>query len=266
VSTKRTTRDKPSGAAPTPDVSPAAAGEPQGVVNLGARLRSVRQAAGLSVREAARQLGVSASFVSQLENGKSQPSVATLYSLSQLLDVTIDQLFGTDADFEARVQAHEGQAAAPAAGGAVAVGSSPAPPVSLRPPSRSDFGSPADAWPSMRDRSRLSVTKPGDRRRLVMDTGVSWEQLANNTGSDLDFIEVVYPVGASSTTDNRMLRHDGYEYGYLLDGELEVTVGFDTFTLRAGEAVGFDSAVPHLFTNKGDIPARGIWYVRHPHQ
>ena len=63
------------------------------VENLGARLRKVRLATGMSLREVSRQLGVSPSFVSQLENGKSQPSVATLYSLAQLLGVSIDELF-----------------------------------------------------------------------------------------------------------------------------------------------------------------------------
>ena len=60
---------------------------------LGSRLRQARLQANLSLREMARQLGVSASFVSQLENGKSQPSVATLYSLAQLLGVSMDRLF-----------------------------------------------------------------------------------------------------------------------------------------------------------------------------
>ena len=62
-------------------------------VNLGARLREVRLKAGLSLRAVARELGVSPSFVSQLENDRSRPSVGTLYSLAQLLDVSMDQLF-----------------------------------------------------------------------------------------------------------------------------------------------------------------------------
>ena len=66
------------------------------VENLGGRLRKVRLATGMSLREVARQLGVSPSFVSQLENGKSQPSVATLYSLAQLLGVSIDELFAVE--------------------------------------------------------------------------------------------------------------------------------------------------------------------------
>src|SRR4051794_39946776 len=66
------------------------------VSGLGARLRHARQKSGMSLRELARQLGVSASFVSQLENGKSQPSVATLYSITQLLGLSIDELFAPD--------------------------------------------------------------------------------------------------------------------------------------------------------------------------
>ena len=103
------------------------------------------------------------------------------------------------------------------------------------------------------------MTAPGHRTKLVMDSGVIWEQLARKT-DHLDFMEIMYPPGSSSTTDGRMLRHDDYEYGYLLEGELEVTLGFDVMVLRAGEAIGFDSSVPHLFKNLGSVPARGIWF------
>ena len=91
-----------------------------------------------------------------------------------------------------------------------------------------------------------------------------WEQLATNTGPGLDFIEIIYPPHSTSTNDNRMLQHAGSEFGYLLEGELEITVGFEKFMLKAGESLGFDSAMPHLLSNLGDVPARGIWFVRHP--
>jgi transcriptional regulator with XRE-family HTH domain len=236
------------------------------VVNLGARLKGVRQRSGMSLREVARQLGVSPSFVSQLENGKSQPSVATLYSLAQLLDVSIDQLFAADPDLDlddaetavvlpvstASRAPKEPRVPAPPVAGATAI-------------NRSQLGSVADAWPRDQVAARISVTRPGERVRLVMDSGVVWEQLATNTGTGLDFMEIIYPPHSTSTNDNRMLQHAGSEFGYLLEGELEITVGFEVFILRAGEALGFDSATPHLLSNKTDRPARGIWFVRHPH-
>jgi transcriptional regulator with XRE-family HTH domain/quercetin dioxygenase-like cupin family protein len=236
------------------------------VVNLGARLREVRLRSGLSLREVARQLGVSASHVSQLENGKSQPSVATLYSMAQLLNVSIDELFAVYTDPPQDGTTHV--AAAPDRSFRGALVRAAASASDVRPDagrrSRSDFGSPIDAFPRNDGAIRVSLTRPGDRPRLEMDTGVVWERLANNTGNDLDFIEMVYPPHSSSTNDQRMLQHAGSEFGYLLEGELEITVGFEVFTLHAGEALGFDSSQPHLFRNLGSKPARGIWFVQHP--
>jgi transcriptional regulator with XRE-family HTH domain len=223
------------------EVSPPAA---KPLVTLGVRLKGVRERSGKSLREVARQLGVSASFLSQMERGKSQPSVATLYSLAQFLEVSIDELFAADRPPEDRSLE----------------------PVPVRETvSRSDLGSPADAWPRANKLPGLSVTRPGERHALELDSGVIWERLVDNTGAGLDFIEIIYPPHASSTNDKRMLRHSGSEFGWLVEGELEITVGFEVFTLHAGEAVGFDSAIPHLLANKTDGVARGIWCVRHGH-
>ena len=212
------------------------------VVNLGGRLKAVRMKSGMSLRELARQLGVSPSFISQMENGKSQPSVATLYSMAQLLDVSIDELFAQEP------RARELVAVQAPIGGGV---------------NRSDFSSPADAWPIEISDARIAVVAAKDRPRLVMDSGVIWEQLASNSDRNLDFMEIVYPPGSSSTNDGRMLRHQGREYGYLLSGTLEITFGFDTYTLNPGESMSLDPAVPHLLTNPGTVPARGIWVVHH---
>src|SRR5665811_1719493 len=51
---------------------------------IGARLRARRLARGISLRQFARDLEVSASFISQLETGKAQPSVATPVSYTHL--------------------------------------------------------------------------------------------------------------------------------------------------------------------------------------
>ena len=238
------------------DASPPAT---KALVTLGIRLKRVRERSGRSLRDVARQLGMSASFLSQMERGKSQPSVATLYSLAQFLGVSIDELFAADDDD------HDGTASPEAAGSNAAPPSHPAPssPYVASPVSRSQIGTLAGAWPRDQAVPRLSVTRPGERHALEMDSGVIWERLVENTGAGLDFIEIIYPPQSGSTNDQRMLRHSGWEFGWLIEGELEITVGFEHFTLRAGEAVGFDSAIPHLLANKTDRVARGIWCVRH---
>jgi transcriptional regulator with XRE-family HTH domain len=60
---------------------------------VGARLRRKREEAGVSARALAQQIGVSPSLVSQIETGKSNPSVGTLYALVSALGLSLDELF-----------------------------------------------------------------------------------------------------------------------------------------------------------------------------
>ncbi len=242
-----------------PATSAADASGNRPVDNLGARLRDVRLQSGMSLREVARQLGVSPSFISQMENGKSQPSVATLYSMAQLLGVSIDELFERGAPAVAAPTVVDPLHAVPLPPHAPTGGDADG----REMVNRSDFSSPSEAWSHAGSGERIQVLRPEDRPRLVMDSGVIWEQLASNHDRNLDFMEIIYPAGASSTNDGRMLRHHGMEYGYLLSGTLQITYGFDVYTLRPGESMSLDPSVPHLLTNAGTVPARGIWAVHH---
>ena len=59
---------------------------------LGPRLRAIRLGRGLSLRELARRVDLSPSAVSQIETGKMQPSVRTLYALVSEFGVTVDEV------------------------------------------------------------------------------------------------------------------------------------------------------------------------------
>lgn len=61
---------------------------------VGARLREARTQHKLSLRSVAQALGVSASLISQVETGKTQPSVSTLYALATHLGLSLDDLLG----------------------------------------------------------------------------------------------------------------------------------------------------------------------------
>jgi transcriptional regulator with XRE-family HTH domain len=58
------------------------------------KLRAARIEADLSLRELGRRVGISASMLSQIENGRAQPSVATLYALVSCLNLSLDELLG----------------------------------------------------------------------------------------------------------------------------------------------------------------------------
>ena len=61
---------------------------------IGVRLREARVKRGLSVRGLARVVDVSPSLISQIETGKSSPSVSTLYAITNALHISIEDVFG----------------------------------------------------------------------------------------------------------------------------------------------------------------------------
>src|ERR1043165_6508816 len=63
---------------------------------IGARLRAARHRRGVSVRGLAREIGVSASLISQIETDKSSPSVSTLYAISPALALSVGERFSDE--------------------------------------------------------------------------------------------------------------------------------------------------------------------------
>lgn len=193
---------------------------------LGARLRAAREATGVSLRSVAAAIGVSPSLLSQIENGKTNPSVDTLYALVQQLDISVDAMLGIN-------------------GGAGDAGGSDS----------------ADHAASTEPSPDTVVQTLEDTPVIEMENGVLWERLAMLPGQDVEALRVTYEPGASSSVEGHLMQHLGYEHLVLVSGELHVRFEDTEVVLREGDSMAFDSRRPHLFVNTGDAPARGIWYV-----
>lgn len=213
---------------------------------LGLRLREARIARGLSVRAFAKEIGVSASFVSQVENAKARPSVATLYSICSTLGISLDTLFSTenleDVGTSRDDLPHED--------------SSRTRPT-LPTPAGADDGEPS---PEFLDLSP-TLTHPKARRTLQLNSGILWEQMATVENHNIDFLLVRYEPGSSSTPDGHLMQHNGIEFGYLLKGELQIELAFKTHNLQAGDSIAFESTTPHRLINKASEVAEAVWLV-----
>ena len=66
--------------------------------HIGSSLRAQREQLGLTLREVARRIGVSASLISQIERDKVNPSVSTLYALVRELGLSMGDLFAADGE------------------------------------------------------------------------------------------------------------------------------------------------------------------------
>ena len=65
-------------------------------LELGVRIRALRQARGLTLRDVSQQAGVTESFLSQVERDVTSPSIATLQRIAHALDLSIAQLFAEE--------------------------------------------------------------------------------------------------------------------------------------------------------------------------
>lgn len=198
-----------------PELAAGPRSRPQATPEVGPHLRARRAELRLSVREMARRVGVSASLVSQIERGKINPSVSTLYALVSELGLSMQDVFGAPDDDPGR-------------------------------------------------RSRASggpVTHAGDRALLHLASGVAWERLTTEPAAGVDFLKVTYAPGSVSCPDDALIRHMGSEFGFVTSGLLGVQLGFDSYELVPGDAISFDSSLPHRLYAIGDQPAEAIWFV-----
>jgi transcriptional regulator with XRE-family HTH domain len=63
---------------------------------VGVNIKRLREAKGITLRALAKQLGVSASFLSQVETGKASPSLSTLKNIADTLSTTVGSIIGED--------------------------------------------------------------------------------------------------------------------------------------------------------------------------
>ncbi len=192
---------------------------------MGERLRAARAARALSLRELAGRLGVSPSLISQIETGRSSPSVSTLYAIAAELDVSLDDLLFNDR------RPSEGPAPRPGPG---------------------TTDSPVPVEP---------VQRAATRHRIRLASGVQWDRLTTTSEPGIEFLHVTYEVGGASSAPDSFQRHQGHEWGYVLSGRLQVTIGFEEYVLEPGDAISINSSVPHRLATIGDEPVEAIWFV-----
>jgi transcriptional regulator with XRE-family HTH domain len=200
---------------------------------LGGNLRRARLERGLTLRALARRLDVSPSLVSQIETGRIQPSVRTLYAIVSELGVSLDEIFqlgGSD-----------------------------------RGPSSDNGSQPPPETPEGRRRAGseggVFVQRANERRAIDLETGVRWERLTTHDVPGVEFLYVVYPPGSESAPADALVRHSGKELGFVRTGELSVTLGFETYVLGPGDSVAFESTIPHRLHNHGDEVVTAVWIV-----
>ncbi|MEO1020407.1 MAG: helix-turn-helix domain-containing protein [Pseudomonadota bacterium] len=94
---------------------------------------------------------------------------------------------------------------------------------------------------------RTYETAAGVTRRIVKHDRARGVEIAINE----------FQPGTASSAEPR--GHQGYEYGLLLEGGLEIVLQARTLELKPGDLISYDSTRPHKISNKGGDKALALW-------
>lgn len=166
-------------------------------LDVGFRLKSLREIQRISQRELSRRSGVANATISQIESGDLNPTVSMLKRVLVGMHMSLSDFFNYD---------------------------------------------------PVRDEKKIFFSA-GELIEINRG-GVSYLQIGGNLQHKaIQLLHEKYEPGAN--IGRRPISHEGEECGYVLRGELVVTVGTESRTLKAGEGYYFNSELPHSFNNKG---------------
>lgn len=107
------------------------------------------------------------------------------------------------------------------------------------------------------DAHGAQIVRRNERRviRLPMSR-VSYHLLTPPMRTKLEVLLVELEPGQAS---DETISHEGEEVGYVLQGRLKVRLGDREYVLEEGDAIWFESHIPHRFINAGEDVCISIW-------
>jgi transcriptional regulator with XRE-family HTH domain len=175
--------------------------------SLGKRLKALRTEQGITLAQLGGMVGLSTSYLSQIERNKAQPSLATLSSVAETLGVEL----------------------------------------------RSFFEHPAPVW---------KVVRKGRGDAFADRSCEVAFELLSSEGVRGRFQP--YRVTCRPGMEIDTCAHPGEEFVFILEGQLEVSVGEEAFTLKEGDSIHYQGSQAHRWRN--DLPNECvlIWALSPP--
>jgi transcriptional regulator with XRE-family HTH domain len=188
---------------------------------VGARVREIRQRNGQSLRALASALGISASALSQIETGRTRPSIQRVHEIATELNIPLSALFA---------------------------------PVLETPQTDAAHGLSS----SVSYDSSICVQKAVEAPTIQLENGIRWDRISPKESDGLSFLHLVFEPKAGYS---EYLRHNGREIVYVIEGTLTFHVGFTAREVSEGDSFMFPSTTPHKVVNATEHRARACWLV-----
>ncbi|HVN55150.1 MAG TPA: XRE family transcriptional regulator [Anaerolineaceae bacterium] len=189
---------------------------------MGARIKEKRREEGISIRELARRTGLTASFISQVENGKANVSLESLRKVSTALNVRMLYFLSeVNPQFEMDVEAQ--------------------PEV---------VSEKLSNTPKLIERNHPLIKGNMRARLFLPDSGITYELLTSRLDHKMEaFIGRMAPRTGNVAYRLAMPTE---EFIYCLSGALKVGIRYEVYTLEAGDSIYFEGINLTLLASGSD--------------
>ena len=113
-----------------------------------------------------------------------------------------------------------------------------------------------------RAKQEKAVTRFSDRGNAINSDLDFYTLAQNKAGRHMDpFVIDIFP---SSENEIKLSTHEGEEFIYVLEGEVEIKYGKETYQLKAGDSIYYESIVAHHVHSFGSEKAKILAIVYTP--
>lgn len=177
------------------------------LVNVGERVRKVRQGRGLSLKDISQRTGLQEDLLQQIEDGSMAPPLGTVIKLAKALEMKMGYFISGEQNL---------------------------------------------SYTIVRRTDRRVISRYDSKKGKHY--GYEYESLAPHK-KDRHMEPFMVTLVPSATEEERST-HDGQEFIFVLDGKMEVRLGEEIHVLEPGDAIYYDSTVPHLVKCHGEQKTR----------
>jgi len=168
---------------------------------FGQKIRRIRMYHNLTQEELANRCELTKSYISQLENDKTSPSLETLESILEVLGTNFKEFFNDEDD------------------------------------------------------KRISFTQDDQYVKEEKNHTITW-LVPTSQKLEMEPILVEIEPGGKTNEDRP---HEGEEFGYVLDGTIELIYGSRKQIVKKGESFYYSTDKKHYLTNIGKRVAKVLW-------
>ncbi len=98
---------------------------------------------------------------------------------------------------------------------------------------------------------------------ILLDSGVTFRRMSPVATPGVDYFVSTYPPGSAAHAGEELFRHEGYEVGTVLDGELTIDFDSERVVLRRGDTISYPCSRAHRIHNTGRVDAVAQWLIVH---